>query len=329
MRKRYILTIALPALLLLSCSGKEEGRSGMFLDRLQPRDSVLIGDQLSYGFALKDVDADAELVLPSWEGELVPGVEVVKPWCVDTLDFRKGRKGKSARIDLEASVVLTSFEEGLYELPPINAMLRYPDGVVDKLDFESEFLDVKTMPVDTATFTVHEIKGQIRYPVTFREVLPWLLGGLGLSALVAGLIVLTVFLVKRRRGKGSESAEPAHIVALRKLDALRGQEHWAPEKQKQFWSAVTDILREYIASRYGVSAPEMTSREIMEALEKIGVEEPLREGLDRLFSTADYVKFAKHTAAAEDNASAVPVAVRFVTETYRAEIEQDKKEEAQ
>ena len=72
--RRFILTIALlPLLLLLSCSGKEERRSGIFLDQLQPRDSVLIGDQLSYGFALNDIGADAELVLPSWEGKLVPG----------------------------------------------------------------------------------------------------------------------------------------------------------------------------------------------------------------------------------------------------------------
>ena len=325
--RRFILTIALlPLLLLLSCSGKEERRSGIFLDQLQPRDSVLIGDQLSYGFALNDIGADAELVLPSWEGELVPGVEIVKPWRVDTLGLRKGRKGKPARLDLEASVVLTSFEEGLYELPPVSARLRYPDGVVDSRDFESLFLDVKTMPVDTASFVVHEIKGQIRYPLTFRELLPWLSGGLAFSALVAGLVVLLVYMVRRRRGKGGESSEPAHIVALRKLDALRGQEHWAPERQKQFWSSVTDILREYIASRYGVPAPEMTSREIMEALCSLNVEESLREGLGRLFGTADYVKFAKHTAPSEDNASAVPMAVRFVTETYREEIEQEKKE---
>ena len=144
--------------------------------------------------------------------------------------------------------------------------------------------------------------------------------------MVAGLIVLLVYMVRRRRGKGGESSEPAHIVALRKLDALRGQEHWAPERQKQFWSSVTDILREYIASRYGVPAPEMTSREIMEALCSLNVGESLGEGLDRLFGTAGYVKFAKHTAPSEDNASAVPMAVRFVTETYREEIEQEKKE---
>jgi hypothetical protein len=40
-----------------------------------------------------------------------------------------------------------------------------------------------------------------------------------------------------------------------------------------------------------------------------------------LFERADFVKFAKFIATDEENASALPVAVRFVTETYQAELE--------
>ncbi|MBR0361054.1 MAG: hypothetical protein IIX35_01595, partial [Paraprevotella sp.] len=37
---------------------------------------------------------------------------------------------------------------------------------------------------------------------------------------------------------------------------------WVPEKQKAFYSGITDALREYIAARYGISAMEMTTAEI-------------------------------------------------------------------
>ena len=40
-----------------------------------------------------------------------------------------------------------------------------------------------------------------------------------------------------------------------------------------------------------------------------------------LFERADFVKFAKYVATDEENASAVPVAVRFVTQTYQTEID--------
>ena len=46
-----------------------------------------------------------------------------------------------------------------------------------------------------------------------------------------------------------------------------------------------------------------------------------------LFERADFVKFAKYVASDDDNAAALPVAVRFVTETYQAEIETESDKE--
>ena len=45
--------------------------------------------------------------------------------------------------------------------------------------------------------------------------------------------------------------------------------------------------------------------------------------LKDLFERADFVKFAKFTASDEDNAAALPFAVRFVTSTYQMEVEED------
>ena len=46
--------------------------------------------------------------------------------------------------------------------------------------------------------------------------------------------------------------------------------------------------------------------------------------------TADFVKFAKHTASEQENAAVLPLAVRFVTQTYQddlaAQAEENKKE---
>ena len=45
--------------------------------------------------------------------------------------------------------------------------------------------------------------------------------------------------------------------------------------------------------------------------------------LKELFERADFVKFAKFTASEEENASALPVAVRFVTSTYQTDVEEE------
>ena len=78
-----------------------------------------------------------------------------------------------------------------------------------------------------------------------------------------------------------------------------------------------------MASRYGISAMEMTTVEIFEEMKAADVSKELLDEVRQLFDRADFVKFAKYIASDEDNASALPVAVRFVTETYQADVEED------
>ena len=229
-------------------------------------------------------------------------------------------------MDLKASVIITSFDEGSYALPQMAVLRRTPSGTVDTVFFGSASLDVRTMPVDTAVFRLHDIKGQVRYPLTFKELLPYL-GGL---VLLAALVVLIVWLVRRYGGRGSAAAarkDPPHIVALRKLDVLRGNRLWVPEKQKIFYSGVTDALREYIVARYGISAMEMTTAEIFRELASGDVPQDLYDEMKALFERADFVKFAKYVASDEENASVVPSAVRFVTQTYQQEVDSQSGED--
>lgn len=302
--------------------GKVIPVKGAFLTQLQERDSVLVADQLLYGFELKDVVEGTQLVLPEIPQEQDYRMMYLSPWKLDTVKVTKQKKGLPNRFDIKGSIVISSFEEGVYELPQIAVGRLSEDGVADTLVFEPMRLEVKTMPVDTATFVPHDIKGQIRYPLTFAEVFPWVLGGLA----VILLIILAVYLIIRHRrasDPASVKKDPAHIIALRELDKYRGNKMWVPEKQKQFYSGVTDVLREYMASRYGISAMEMTTVEIFEEMKAADVSKELLDEVRQLFDRADFVKFAKYIASDEDNASALPVAVRFVTETYQADVEED------
>jgi hypothetical protein len=202
----------------------------------------------------------------------------------------------------------------------------FKDGVVDSLVFAGEDIEYFTIPVDTATFQVHPLKAQIEYPVTFVEILPYLGGAI----LLVLLVVLAVFLIRRylsRRDEAVLKREPAHIVALRKLDAYRGDKYWTEDKQKQFYSGVTDALREYVSARYGVSALEMTTRELFVALKDAEMDLTLKTALQKLFETADFVKFAKMTLPREENASVVPFAVQFVTATYEQQLQEENARE--
>ncbi|MCF0176055.1 MAG: hypothetical protein HUJ94_04390 [Bacteroidales bacterium] len=296
---------------------------GQFLEQIQKRDSVLIADQLRYGFTLKGVPAGTSLALQDWSQGLCEGVELVCPsWQMDTLKIHK----KDNTVDLKAYLVITSFDEGEYELPALGLARRTPDGKLDTLMFETMKLEVKTLPVDTAAFDVAtvELKPNIRYPLTLREILtsPWLYGAL---AFILAAVALAWWLGRRSKAAAAAAVkDPAHIVALRRLDRYRGDKYWAPEKQKAFYSGITDIMREYIAARFGISAVEMTTAEIFKALKKDKELTPeLWEEMKELFERADFVKFAKFTADDKENAGVLPAAVRFVTMTYQEEVEKE------
>lgn len=330
MRKAFIYILSLIFSVALSAqdaqdsvavpAGKVIPTEGAFITHLQERDSVLIADQHLYGFELKGVREGTLLLLPEIPEKQDARLMYLSPWMMDTVKVTKKKKGLPRLLDLKGCVLITSFEEGLYELPQIAVGRVNEEGVTDTLLFNPIRLEVKTMPVDTATFQPHDIKGQIRYPLTFKEIYPWLMGG-WVCALLIILAVCLIIIYRRKDDPAYVRKDPPHIVALRRLDQYRGSKLWAPEKQKSFYSGVTDTLREYIASRYGISAMEMTTAEIFDDMKKTDAPENLLREMRELFERADFVKFAKFIASDEENASALPVAVRFVTETYQAELE--------
>ncbi|MBO4446638.1 MAG: hypothetical protein J5764_00760 [Bacteroidales bacterium] len=289
-----------------------------YVKQLQPRDSVLIADQLEYGFQLDSVGPSTALFLPDFNAASNDTLTLVRGWQLDTLR-PKGRKARNLdSFAVSGSVVLAPFEPGTYHLPDI-PVLRKSGARVDTLLFEGLEVEVKTIPVDTATFVPHDLKGQIKYPLTFSEIYPYVLGGL----LLAALIVLAVWLLRRRAARKAalEHKDPAYIVALRKLDKFRGEKHWAPEKQKAFYSGITDALKEYMEDRFKLDAPEMTTAELFDALKgNEDIDDEMMAAMKGLFETADFVKFAKHTAPDNENAAAVPLAVNFVTSTWQAEL---------
>lgn len=296
-----------------------------YLKQLQPRDSILIADQIEYGVEIDSVRTGTGLEFVDFKEYSGDTLALVKGWQLDTVKAMGPRKDPAKRLfNIRASIVLAPFEEGHYELPGI-PVRRTVNGRTDTLLFDGQEIDVKTMPVDTNTFEIHDIKGQMRYPVTAAEILPWA-GATMAFALLAALAVYLIMRHRRRLAGESAGKEPAYIVALRQLEKYRGDKYWAPEKQKMFYSGITDTLKTYIDERFGVDAPEMTTAELFDALKGNPDLTPEIYGeLKELFERADFVKFAKYTAGDEDNARALPLAVRFVTTTYQAEIEEEVK----
>ena len=281
------------------------------------KDSILVGEQVVWSTRMA-LPQQQELVFVPYAGiveaEKAP-IDVIHDLQLDTISIKNGIK------ELDAKVLLTSFDSGYYKLPLMVALT--PQG--DTIYLDSPFLDVTNTPVDTANFVMHPIKGQAKYPVTLKEVLPWAI--LAIVVLVVAYILYRYIRYRRQNrdffGKPIVQ-DPPHIIALRELDKLRGEKLWQNGKEKLYYTGITDTLREYIEARFGVNAMEQTSSEIMGELKGKEIEERCYRELDELFKTADLVKFAKYSPQVHENEEAIPVAVRFVNSTFEQKLQEEK-----
>lgn len=290
-------------------------------------DTVRIGDCFTYSI---EVERDLAQVanFPQFRSETSPGeaeIELVEEMPADTL-LREGRLLK-----LRKRYRMQVFDEGLIHLG--RGMVLYADkNIVDTLyGTDSIRLVVLPIQIDSAAMAqgVRDIKAQKSLPFKFGEVSGYTLWGLVALAILA----VAIYFIRRelaRRGKRlGDLFKPApplppHVVAIRALEALHHRKLWQNGNHKGYYSGLTDILRTYLAGRYGVGAMEMTSDEIFEALRAISEEElPKKSSMDltTILRNGDLVKFAKFEPDAEQNEADYTRAYYFVEETKLQEAE--------
>ena len=186
------------------------------------------------------------------------------------------------------------------------------------------YLQVATFQIDSTSQSIYDVKPQWNLPFRFGEVsgyAQW--GALALVLLLAAAYALKRYLESRGKRLGDlfrpSPPQPPHVVAIKALEALHHQKLWQNNKHKQYYSALTDILRTYIAARWGFGAMEMTSDEIIDAVRPLDLPRKSAMELTALLREADLVKFAKATPEAARNEEAYQWAYYFVEETKPVE----------
>ena len=120
---------------------------------------------------------------------------------------------------------------------------------------------------------------------------------------------------------------PPHIAAIQALETLHNQKLWQSGRHKQYYSGLTDILRTYLAGRYGFGAMEMTSDEILAAVRRYDLPQKCVMDLQAILRDADLVKFAKARPEGTTNEDNYLNAYYFVEETKPVEIAEEGAEQ--
>jgi len=273
------------------------------IDSLQ----ILIGEQT--GITLEvSADADKRITLPIYSDTLVRGVELIEIAKPDSEYLNDGK-----RLVLKQKYIITSFDSALYYLPPMEVQVGDETYKSNPLA-----LKVYSFPVDTL------------HPEQFfgpKDVLKpefvWSDWYMAIICIVCffPLLYLLVYLIKRIRDNQPiirkvkvEPKLPAHEVALKELERIKSEKAWQKGMQKEYYTELSEAIRNYIDQRFGFNAMEMTSSEIIEKLMQVKDEKALEE-LRGMFQTADLVKFAKFVPLMNENDANLLTALNFVNET--------------
>lgn len=258
---------------------------------------IFIGDQIRFTISI-DQPSSLRLTLPFFKDTLINKIEILSGPVTDSSIIRDGR------IKIVEKYLITSFDSGFYQIPPVFAEMKNENGLKRFYSDYSqlEVMRVKIAPADT-TLKIYDIIKPYRAPVTIGEVLPWVL-----LVSLFGIAVWAAIRFIRKLRKSKDGIEividpdPAHITAFRELEKLKEENLWQKGEIKNYYSKLTGILRQYLENRYNVYSLELTTNETLEALKKTGFK---KDGSYNLLKTiltgADLVKFAKYNPEPSEN----------------------------
>lgn len=277
---------------------------------------IFIGQRM--GLTLEvSADAGKNIELPEWDSlaQVVPGLEFVRAEKADTSFLNENK-----RIQLTRRYYFTSFDSALYLIPELEVRV---DGKV----YPSKKLSLKVLTFDVDTLHTDSIFGYkevLAPPFDWAEwrVVIWMSV---LALLIAGLLIYVIYRLKTnkpiiRRIRNKQRVAP-HTAAMQKIEQIKDEKIWQSEDSKEYYTQLTDTLRNYIRERYGFNAMEMTSYEIIQRLHEVNDEEALGE-LRELFQTADLVKFAKYSTLINENDRNLVNAIEYINQTKQEEPEQ-------
>lgn len=264
-----------------------------------------VGDPIKLNLHISDEYYDIK--------DIKTDTSVVKDPAIEVLNFEKWEKDPTNNTWV-ANVTVGVYDSGVFKLPEFKIVIKSPK-TTDTLLSKPLAITVRSLPVSDTT-AIAPIKNIIRTPATWRDYMPWVVG-------VVAFFVILLVVIYFIKNKGKLPAKQplvmtpiaAYELALTKLKRLREIRPWEKGKVMEYQIELTHIIRTYISNRYGISAMELSSPEILKSIKiKIGSPEALNN-LGNLLEVGDYVKFAKAVPPDEIHEHVMQMALSFIEKT--------------
>ena len=271
---------------------------------------IIMGKQTSLHIEIVDNNG-VNGVLPILNSDtIIAEIEVISKSQADTIDLENNRR------QINQDIIIQSFDSGLYTIPPI----QY---IVGKDTFKANPLALKVIPVSVDSLQTIHGQADVIYPNSrWYDFLPDFITDYWGWILVVIIVILGaifgLLLYKKKLPITLTPAKkeiPPYELAIQLLEKLRDEKLCERGQEKEFYTRLTDILRSYIDSRFGINAMEMTTTQIIESLNSNNETVDSKSYVEQVLEIADFVKFAKVRPLPDDNVKSYNWALQFVKET--------------
>jgi hypothetical protein len=284
---------------------------------VNPRE-IYIGDPIQYR------------VTVTYSSSVTPiPLKMEKAWGeFEILDSRPPltAKGKEDKQSLRYVFIITTYSTGTLTIPALPLTFSMPGGTQSEAKTEEVSIRVKSLLEEKGDEGhLRPLKGVFN----FRSY-KWLWILLGVLAGL-GLIYALVRWRKSRRAetqKSKEPARPAEVLAKEALDQLEQDSLLSQGLFKEFYLRLSVICREYLEHRYGMTAMEKTTSELMLEFRSMSLGMSVINILREMFENGDLVKFAKYVPRTEDAQKDLSRARQFIEMTTPQPKDEKGKEDA-
>lgn len=149
-------------------------------------------------------------------------------------------------------------------------------------------------------------------PIVIPSGYEWLWWVLGAFAVIGVLVALLVYFLTRRKQIATPPVIPPHIRAKQQLQSALT----LIAQPKPFVIVVSDTLRLYLEERFNFRAPERTTEEFLNDLQRTDrLTRDQKDSLGQFLTNCDLVKFARYEPGEAELRDLHASAVRLVEET--------------
>lgn len=316
-----------PAFPALASKTESSSSDGSFTARLELKGEgpFYVGDSISVDLVVQGISG-IEYSLPEMGPRELGGLELVGQDKAEKNDAKGGWKHT-------VTYRLIGWSAGEHKISGLSVKYQDQNGKKASVDLQEVPIKITSLlpsnlsEAEILAEGLKELKKPVGLPPRYEYI--WFLVGV---LVFLGIVYLLLRYLKDnyRRSKANDGIEPnivqlepAHLIALRRLESLKQQQLLEEGEFKLFYDRLSEIAREYMENRFQVRALEMTTEEFLYNLRKADfLNVAPKKELAEFLQYSDLVKFAKHQPVREEGERALAIIYGLIEQT-KEEVEDE------